>query len=92
MLGGQRQEEGDAQDAVQRRRSENFSRRERRKRRGRGRRRGRRREGLRARRDTCGRVLELPFWAAGHGCGQEKRIVWDGRERALVFEKILNIY
>lgn len=85
MLGGQRQEEGDAQDAVQRRRSENFSRR---KRRGRG----RRREGLRARRDTCGRVLQLPFWAAGHGCGQEKRIVWDGRERALVFEKILNIY
>lgn len=88
MLGGQRQEEGDAQDAVQRRRSEKFSRRERRKRRGRR----RRREGLRARRDTCGRVLELPFWAAGHGCGQEKRIVWDGRERALVFEKILNIY
>lgn len=85
MLGGQRQKEGDAQDAVQRRRSENFSRRERRGR-------GRRREGLRARRDTCGRVLELPFWAAGHGCGQEKRIVWDGRERALVFEKILNIY
>lgn len=85
MLGGQRQEEGDAQDAVQRRRSEKFSRRERRGR-------GRRREGLRARRGTCGRVLELPFWAAGHGCGQEKRIVWDGRERALVFEKILNIY
>ena len=53
MLGGQRQEEGDAQDAVQRRRSEKFSRRERRKRRGRRRELEKDYEHAGARADAC---------------------------------------